>query len=136
MILLLGLMACRTDKTVVVEDTAGEEFCVSFDNAEQELTFDDVNLGESGRLEMQLVVDSENPKETSLIGNASYTFENLDVGGGEQLGQADPLGYISKTLGAGNWHFRIEGSENCFHEFDIVIEAGVRLQKCVPLYCE
>ena len=81
------------------------------------------------------IVDVENPRDTSLIGSATYTMENLQVGGGEQLDQADPLGALSKTLGEGEWNLRIEGAEGCSNEITVDVEAGVLLEMCIPLYC-
>ena len=95
----------------------------------------DFDSTSSGRLEAQLIVDVENPRDTSIVGNATYTVENVQVGGGEQLDQADPLGSLSKTLGAGEWILRVEGADDCSNELTVNIEAGIRLEMCIPLYC-
>ena len=58
--------------------------------AGEENAYEDFDSESSGRLEAQLIVDATNPKDASIVGNATYTFENPQVGGGEQLGQASP----------------------------------------------
>lgn len=134
--LLLFLFACEEqDKAYQGPDGSGIDiFCDEFSEAGMvnEYEFDSVS---SGRLEAQLIVDVENPRDTSLIGNATYTMENLEVGGGEQLDQADPLGALSKTLGEGEWNLRIEGAEGCNNEIIIDVQAGVLLEMCIPLNC-
>jgi hypothetical protein len=134
--LLILLFACE-DQDKVYEGPSGsgiDIFCDDFSEAgmSNEYEFDSAT---SGRLEAQLIVDEDNPRDTSLIGNATYTMENLVVGGGEQLDQANPLGALSKTLGEGEWNLRIEGADGCSNEITVDIQAGVLLEMCIPLYC-
>ena len=134
--LLIALLACQPEEEVKGPTGTGTNiFCEEFSDAEQEENgvFD---LDGSGKFEVQLIVDSENPKDASLIGNATYTYENPMIGGGELQGQADPLGAFSKTLGAGDWNFRITGPTDCENDIEITIEDRVHLKKCVPLYCD
>ena len=131
------LFSCQEEEKSTGPTGVGNDvFCSSYEDADTEQFTEDVELAGSGVLEVQLVVDATNYKDTSLVGNSTYTFNNIDAGGGEQLGQADFQGYISKTLGAGNWHFRFTGETGCENEMDILIEEGVRTEKCIPLYCE
>ena len=134
---LIALLACQPEEEFTGPTGSGTDiFCDTFEDADQEETYNDVDLPGSGKLEVELIIDSTNPKDASLIGNATYTYENPMTGGGELQGQANPLGTFSKTLGAGTWNFRITGPTDCENEIEVVIEDGVRLQKCVPLYCD
>ena len=134
---LIALFACQPEEEFTGPTGTGTDiFCDTFEDADQEETYDDVDLPGSGKLEVQLIIDSTNPKDASLIGNATYIYENPMTGGGELQGQASPLGSFSKTLGAGTWNFRITGPTDCGNDIEVIIEDGVRIQKCVPLYCD
>ena len=114
---------------------APDVFCDDFSEAGTESYTEVESLGSNGRLEAQLIVDSSNPRDTSIVGNATYFLESLDVGGGENQYQAGHLGDLSNTLGAGNWEMQIEGITGCSNQLSLVIEAGQTLQMCIPLYC-
>lgn len=132
--LLLALLACEPEEEIK-GPTGADIFCDSFEDAD-EYELGVFNLNGSGKFEVQLIVDSEDPKDPSLIGNAIYTYENPMTGGGELQGQANPLGAFSKPLGAGTWNFRITGPTDCENELEILIEDGVHRKQCVPLYCD
>ena len=134
--LMLIWLACG-DQKEAYQGPTGEGidiFCDEFAEAGlvNELPF---NSASSGGLEAQLIIEGDTPKDLSIIGNATYTVTNLEVGGGEQLDQADPLGVLSKTLGAGQWEIRVEGADECSNEVTVDIEAGVLLEMCLALYC-
>ena len=134
--LALILLACD-DQQKAYEGPTGsgvDVFCDEYEEAGEEVV-SDFDSTSSGRLEAQLIVDAENPRDTSIVGSATYILEGPQ-GGGEQLDQADPLGALAKTLGAGEWMLRVEGANECRNELTVNIEAGVRLEMCIPLYCE
>jgi hypothetical protein len=135
--ILIALLACEPKEEEQGPTGIGTDiFCDIYEDADQEEVYEDVGLSGSGILEVTLIVDSANPRDFSLVGNATYTYENPLVGGGETPGQSDQTGTFSKTLGAGNWNFRITGPTDCTNDIEIVIEDGVRLKKCIPLYCD
>ena len=111
-------------------------FCDEFSEAGTINLLDGGATGSNGRLEAQLVTEADNARDSSIIGNATYILESLDVGGGERLGQAGPLGDIQITLGEGNWSMRLEGVTGCSHELEFMIEAEKTLEMCLPLYCD
>ena len=91
--------------------------------------------GSNGRLEAQLISDTGSARDASVIGNATYILESLDVGGGERLGQANPLGEIDVTLGEGRWSLRVEGVTGCSNDIQFEIRAEMTHEMCVVLFC-
>ena len=137
--LLFVLLACNdTEKNENTDIFEPEDiFCDNFAEEAGVLeTTDGGASGSNGRLEAQLIVDTDNPRDKTIIGNATYILESIDVGGGERLGQASPLGEIKVTLGAGTWAIRIEGVSGCSNEMDFTIEAEKTHALCLPIYCE
>ena len=135
--ILIALLACQPKE--IEEGPTGtgvDVFCDTYEDADQEEVYEDFELSGSGQLEVTLIVDSANPRDFSLVGNSTYTYENQMVGSGESSGQAGQTGEFSKTLGAGTWNFRITGPTDCENNIELVIEDGVRLKKCIPLYCD
>ena len=133
--LMLIWLACA-DQKAAYQGPTGEGidiFCDEFSEAgdTNELPF---NSASSGRLEAQLIIEGDDPKDRSIIGNATYMLKPPQ-GGGESLNQADALGFLSKTLGAGQWEIRVEGADECSNEVTVDIEAGVLLEMCLALYC-
>ena len=131
------ISACFIEQYEETGYAAPGVFCDNFSEAGTENYLKGGASGSNGRLEAQLVIDSDNSRNTSVIGSATYILESLDVGGGESMGQADPLGLIGVTLGSGNWKMRLEGgSGSCTHQVEFSILAGKTLQLCLPLYCD
>ena len=110
-------------------------FCDNSEEAYSEEYIDGGATGNSGRLEAQLMSDAAYPRDLTYIENATYILENLDVGGGESLGQATPIGEIATTRGRGNWLMRVEGPTGCIGEVEFVIQEGKTLKMCIPLTC-
>lgn len=90
----------------------------------------------SGKLHAQLMSDADYPRDLTYIAKATYILENLDVGGGEDEGQANAIGTIDTIRGEGNWFMRIEGPTGCLGEVSFEIIAEQTLNICVPLTCE
>ena len=113
-------------------------FCSGFDEADTYIETElEALTGENGKIKVQLIIDSDDPRDDEVVGGASYTLENPSIGGPEQLGTASPYGEFSKTLGAGDWVLSVKGETGCdSEEVDAGISAGVELYLCVPLYCE
>lgn len=136
---LLAIVGCGEKNEDVYTGPTGagsDIFCNEFADAGDEQSIPDDALVGSGRLKMQLVVDRGNPKDTSIVGNATYVIKNPEIGGGQQLGETSPLGEFTKTLGPGTWNVAITGGEGCENTVEAVIEAGMQLEMCVALYCE
>ena len=135
--ILIALLACQTKEIQEgPTGTGADVFCDTYEDADQEEVYEDVTYTGSGQLEVTLIVDSANPRDFSLVGNSTYTYENRLVGSGEASGQAGQTGEFSKLFGAGTWDFRITGPTDCENNIELVIEDGVRLKKCIPLYCD
>ena len=137
--LFFVLFACqdtgKNDDTDIFEPE--DIFCDNFADEAGVLEINDGGAsGSNGRLEAQLIVDTDNPRDKTIIGNATYILESIDVGGGERLGQASPLGEIQVTLGAGDWAIRIEGVTGCSNEMEFTIEAEKTHSLCLPVFCE
>ena len=136
---LFLILACQETEKYDSDDIFAPQdiFCDNF--AEEANVFEVTEGGASGsngRLEAQLIVDADNPRDKTIIGNATYILESIDVGGGERLGQASPLGEIQVTLGAGDWLIRIEGVTGCSNEMEFTIQAESTHALCLPVYCE
>ena len=136
---LFLILACQDTQKDAADDIFAPEdiFCDNFSEEADVLEITEGGAsGSNGRLEAQLIVDAENPRDKTKIGNATYILESIDVGGGERLGQASPLGEIQVTLGAGDWMIRIEGVTGCSNEREFTIEAEKTHSLCLPVYCE
>ena len=124
-----------TEENVNVVDSI-DVFCDQIDEADDQTISDNLLVGSNGRFEAQLITDGGTiARDVSIVGNAYYVLESLDVGGGEKLDKATPVGAIEVTLGAGNWSIRIQGERECESSFDFVIEPEKTLQKCILLEC-
>ena len=133
--LLLLHIACKSN--ISADDYERLDiFCDSLSEAYSEEYVSGGATGSSGRLEAQLMSDADYPRDLTYIENATFILENLDVGGGESLGQATPIGEIETTRGEGNWSMRIEGPTGCLGDVSFEIKAGQTLNICVPLVCE
>ena len=134
--LLWIALACGKSNINVEDFDRLDIFCDNADEAYETEFVDGGAIGNSGRLEAQLMSNAEYPRELEHIANATYILENLDVGGGESLGQASPLGEIETTRGEGNWLMRIEGETGCAGEVTFEIVAAQTLKMCIPVTCE
>jgi len=133
--LLMLMVACKSN--VDLEDFDRLDiFCDSQEEAMSQSYIDGGASGSSGKLEAQLMSDASYPRNLIYIENATYIRENLDVGGGESRGQADPIGGIETIRGEGNWSMRIEGPTGCIGDVEFEIKASKTLQMCVQLVCD
>ena len=124
-----------TEDNVTVAESV-DVFCDQIDEGDLEEVYDGGAVGSNGRFEAQLITDGgTTPRDRSIVGNAYYVLESLDVGGGEKLDKATPVGVIGVTLGAGNWSIRIQGERECEASFDFVIQPEKTLLKCILLEC-
>ncbi|MEC7983538.1 MAG: hypothetical protein VX278_00155 [Myxococcota bacterium] len=134
--LLWMALACGKSNINLDDFERLDIFCDSEGEAYVTEEIDGGAIGNSGRLEAQLMSNADYPRELEHIANATYILENLDVGGGESLGQASPLGEIETTRGEGNWLMRIEGPTGCVGEVTFEIVAATTLKMCIPVTCE
>ena len=133
--LLLFHLACKSN--IALEDYERLDiFCDTPEEAFFEEYQSGGATGSSGRLEAQLMSDAEYPRDLTYIQNATFILENLDVGGGESLGQASPIGEIETTRGEGNWSMRIEGPTGCVGDVEFVIQKEQTLKMCILINCE
>lgn len=124
-----------TEENVTVAESV-DVFCDQIDEADVQEIYDGGAVGSNGRFEAQLITDGGvTPRDRTIVGNAYYVLESLDVGGGEKLDKATPVGVIGVTLGAGNWSIRIQGERECEASFDFVIQPEKTLLKCILLEC-
>ena len=133
--LLLLQIACKSNISVADYERL-DIFCDSLEEAYFEEYVAGGATGSSGRLEAQLMSDAEYARDLTYIENATFILENLDVGGGESLGQATPIGEIETTRGEGNWSMRIEGPTGCEGDVEFTIKKEQTLKMCIPLLCE
>ena len=140
-LLFIQFFACTQEDESLYQGPTGEGnniFCSTFDDANDFIETELESLtGENGRLKVQLIIDSDDPRDDEVVGGASYTLENPSIGGAQQRGTASPLGEFSKTLGSGDWVLAVKGETGCDSEdITATITAGTETYLCVPLYCD
>ena len=124
-----------TEENVTIADSI-DVFCDQLEEADSQNIYDGGAVGSNGRFEAQLITDGGAiARDVSIVGNAYYVLESLDVGGGEKLDKATPVGVIGVTLGSGNWSIHIQGERECEAAFDFVIQPEKTLEKCILLEC-